>query len=322
MDAVIERISSILENASTPRRGTCTLPDKTIFPIDQTFFKALPKADGNQVCACIDGGNQELIASPHLAVQYIRVVGVVFQGKRKQEMMKEEFFVVLSREGSRVRADCFPDPFTLSGDYSSSAQKAQKTQKEATLTSSCSLSSIALDIRRAAEVRMGGTLIKTGFQGSIIVDGALDDHLCSIDLPKDVSLMALSKTTDLISDEGISVVALLHSIAPPGSWCFVPPGVPGSLSFVRLHPLSRHIFRVETKGNASLAPLVYHAQDPAFLGYPYGLIIADKFARVTDQEKTYLRSILDARVFLGRTRSILDAHSHLDAVNGPLQGKR
>ena len=129
MDAVIERISSILENASTPRRGTCTLPDKTIFPIDQTFFKALPKADGNQVCACIDGGNQELIASPHLAVQYIRVVGVVFQGKRKQEMMKEEFFVVLSREGSRVRADCFPDPFTLSGDYSSSAQKAQKTQK-------------------------------------------------------------------------------------------------------------------------------------------------------------------------------------------------
>ena len=36
--------------------------------------------------------------------------------------------------------------------------------------------------------------------------------------------------------------------------------------------------------------IAFNAKDPVFLGYPYGLIEADKFARCQENEKDYLKT--------------------------------
>ena len=57
--------------------------------------------------------------------------------------------------------------------------------------------------------------------------------------------------------------------------------------FVKLHPQARHIFRFEGD-TATIPHLVSQSSDSLFLGYPYGLIRADKMARVSNEEKKNL----------------------------------
>ena len=68
--------------------------------------------------------------------------------------------------------------------------------------------------------------------------------------------------------------------------------------FIKLHKDSKHTFMFEVyKENEYnlqniLSLLKQNSIDPVFLGYPYGLIEADKFARVTAQEKEYYQTII------------------------------
>ena len=62
--------------------------------------------------------------------------------------------------------------------------------------------------------------------------------------------------------------------------------------------------------------MVANALDPAFLGYPYGLVEADKFAQVTRHETAQLRArfaVQSKELFKG-VESALDAHDILDAL--------
>ena len=45
-----------------------------------------------------------------------------------------------------------------------------------------------------------------------------------------------------------------------------------------------------------LTVLVENSQDKLFLGYPYGLILADKKARISNDEISYYRIKLESRI--------------------------
>ena len=84
--------------------------------------------------------------------------------------------------------------------------------------------------------------------------------------------------------------------------------------FIKLNKKSRHIFRFEVyKKNKfdvnEILTLLKINQDPVFLGYPYGLIEADKFARVTNNEKEYLKTILSLKRIEEK-----EAHEILDSI--------
>ena len=58
---------------------------------------------------------------------------------------------------------------------------------------------------------------------------------------------------------------------------------------VKLNENSKKCFRVEGQINDEvLSLLVENSKDPTFIGYPYGLIEADKFARVSNEEKDHM----------------------------------
>ena len=65
--------------------------------------------------------------------------------------------------------------------------------------------------------------------------------------------------------------------------------------------------------------LAENAADPVFQGYPYGLIEADQWARISRQEEISLKTQLQA--YLGKDEILAeearhdeDAHSVLDAI--------
>ena len=172
------------------------------------------------------------------------------------------------------------------------------------------ITKVANIARRFAELKLA-TQIKSDF---IILDGTLEKTFNQEEkyltlLPFNVSVLA--KTSSLFTTLGNSPVVLLNKIGPQGCWCYF---VNDTTAFVKLHSQARHVFRFE--GNKEILPLLLeNSSDALFLGYPYGLIFADKVARVSDEEKQALRMKF---LLCKENREIVDylqatnAHSILD----------
>ena len=122
---------------------------------------------------------------------------------------------------------------------------------------------------------------------------------------------ALAKTSSLFTVNGNSPATLLKQLHSKETWFYA---ITENTALVKLHPQANHIFRFE--GNREILPfLISNSHDALFLGYPYGLILADKLARVSNQEKSNLaanfllraenREIRDY-LYSGNTHEILD----------------
>ena len=66
--------------------------------------------------------------------------------------------------------------------------------------------------------------------------------------------------------------------------------------------------------------LAYNSKDPVFLGYPYGLVEADQFARCQEYEKKFLqtRFLQSSRENFAQIRRFINtnnAHDVLDSIN-------
>ena len=125
------------------------------------------------------------------------------------------------------------------------------------------------------------------------------------------SVSALAKTNTLFTSSGNNPVIFLNKSSPSGCWSYL---AEKQTYFVKLHEKSNYIFRFE--GNLEILPLLLsHSNDALFLGYPYGLILADKLARISNQEKSNLAAnfILRAEnreirdyLYSGKAHEILD----------------
>jgi len=80
-------------------------------------------------------------------------------------------------------------------------------------------------------------------------------------------------------------------VYPEGNWYYP---CADWIGFAKFHPASKHVFRIDSFGdvNQALGLLEQNSIDPVFLGYPYGLIDADKFARVSTPEAKQLKLML------------------------------
>ena len=80
-------------------------------------------------------------------------------------------------------------------------------------------------------------------------------------------------------------MVLLNKMGGQGCWTY---HMENKTYFVKLHEKAKHVFRFE--GNPEILPhLMNNSRDALFLGYPYGLILADQLARVSNEEKNSLR---------------------------------
>lgn len=169
--------------------------------------------------------------------------------------------------------------------------------------------------RRFAEWKYAYHVVKDQLgEGDIIVlDGSLqtaftNESKYSSELykqaqSKGVIVAGLSKTSGLFTSTGLSLLGAVHRLADTTSYesWFYPVAQATSsdhnafIFVVKLHPKAERVFRFEIYGpqfanmseqdaNELFAQLAGNSQDISFPGYPYGLIDADQFARVRDEE--------------------------------------
>jgi NurA-like 5'-3' nuclease len=163
-------------------------------------------------------------------------------------------------------------------------------------------------IRRFSELATAKELVKNLEKDDIIVlDGSLEakytyesnilDELNMIASEKNISLCGFSKTCELLTDKGNSIIAALSDIQPDKEWYYHPIAriydEKYDIFFAKLNKMSDYIFRVDIsdKNFETIFNLLrQNSKDPVFLGYPYSLVEADKFARISNKELELLKT--------------------------------
>ncbi len=211
------------------------------------------------------------------------------------------------------------------------------------------ISTIGEIARKFGELSLAKQIVNELNENDIIVlDGSLQatvtnhkkylEQLYSAASAKKVIVSALAKTSRLFTNNGNSIVGLLNEVSinteVDGAICkniawYYYPSVEidneahrAELFFAKLNKASEYVFRFEVfKENLIgkdsdylsiiFSALANNSRDLTFPGYPYGLMFADRLARVSNNEKEYLTTLFQAKA--GKSWSVIK--KYLNAVN-------
>jgi len=307
---------------------------------ENNFFD-IKKVDSGRKVAFIDGGNQEIIAAPNFSVQLIRVYYAVYASGKRINAKKFEFYVLISanRADGKIKYETkiFPINYSIDNFSFDSFDESLKQGDNRV-----KISTIGGVIRKLAEIKVAEELVCILDKWDIIVrDGDLKvatifeknyfDSLYSKALDKGVVVSGLSKTSDLFTNNGKSLIFALNNMVPEGEWYYYPVVVidnerhKAEMYIVKLNSKSDYVFKFEVLKksgydiNEILSLLKENSSDPVFLGYPYGLIEADRFARVSNEEIEVLRMRFIAKAGdkwkkIKKCLNASNAHSILDNI--------
>ncbi|MBI4441106.1 hypothetical protein HY639_02985 [Candidatus Woesearchaeota archaeon] len=232
----------------------------------------------------VDGGNACIIQTPWYCVHFIRAALCVLEGVRFISVQRFAFFLVAksAQAGSILTVYGAPSFFSVSASCTASCLDAGNVVRD--------LFEEALLQRADASFRF------------VVRDGLLP----TVDVPCPV--IALAKTSGLIPS----------SLAThPGMWSVeIAPGD----YVVRLHAAAYTPCRAQ--GAPLFSELAFLSRDLVFPGYPSGLVLTDRFARVTNEEHDYLLCLFEsasgpawasirAGIRLGNAHDVLDNVSTL-----------
>lgn len=288
-------------------------------------FKPL---DGERThLAFVDGGNQELFGGASASLQFVRAyAGVFSNGKRVHQERHEFLCLTQSTDGASFESNIIDlhggllqeeGKFTINGGEVRDTEQRSKAAQVGALT------------RRFAEWALCDKILSEFDDVACVKDGTLqtsaakESFYAKRALAKTVpnkTLVAASKTSTLLTTTGWSVTDAIQSIAPQGSWTYQwiaksdQPDHPVNIAVAKLHPHAERAFRVEAARPHTQIPwksLFQNASDPAFLGYPYGLVDADHHARVTNAEAQSWKALCQAK--LGKNAENLSKHTDAHA---------
>jgi hypothetical protein len=191
--------------------------------------------------------------------------------------------------------------------------------------------------RRILELKMAAEAAENEKDAVIVLDGTLeavfegeDRYLQrlydSAEKNRNI-VVALAKTNTVLATDGRLFAETLENNSPNGAWRYWNVAEISSekhraeLEFVKLHEKSKHVFRLEVykkrakDAEKAVNTLAMTANDVTFPGYPYGLIITDRIARVSEADAEYLmaRNIESEKKFKGGINA-LNAHEILDRM--------
>jgi len=281
----------------------------------------------NANLAFVDSGSGEIVRGANLSVSFLRLYAGI-HSKKMERLLQEYILVVVAvKDGLDLAFDT--SLLDLNGKLVDSWRFGAFEPWLCFGGRRAEPSAVVGYVRKLLEFRLCLSLCSNLSAGDVIVrDGDLEadgDLLKSARLSlsnsaqkKGVIIVGLSKTSTLCTDSGNSAIHSLLQIAPSGSWSFYSGS---SVAFVKLHPFSKYIFRCDvfSHDRDSLSKiwgaLASNSGDPAFLGYPYGLVDADRFAQVPQLETSQLRARFEAQsrgIFSAIERAV-DAHDILNS---------
>ena len=270
----------------------------------------------NKLITFIDGGQAEILSTGNFCLSFIRVAAITFQNEKKIKQEIKEFFLFTK------------SVYKNNELYYESKIFGENIINEQNLTISSNDSTIKIGSERAPITKITNmarrfselALANSSNSDYILLDGTLEKtflneekYLDKLNEKLNSKVSALAKSSSLFTTSGNSPVILLDKIGPNESWTYE---INQKTSFVKLNNKANHVFRFE--GNKEiLANLINNSNDALFLGYPYGLILADKLARVSNQEK---KSLIMQILLKSENKEIADylhssnAHDILDRI--------
>ncbi|MAG15689.1 hypothetical protein CMO88_01365 [Candidatus Woesearchaeota archaeon] len=317
---IIEEVSKRVEKAEG---NHAVFNDRHYKPVKFSLnnFKEISNSSSGKTIVFVDGGNSELVSAPGLSLQLMRNAAVVLKNNKMIKNRKREFYVLAIAEDKEVKAKIYTDD-------------GEETEvKGRDLTKLCD------SIRKSSEIKFASEMLSEG--AVVFLDGTLEaendiekqhfDDLYLEASKKKVTIAAVAKTTTLTTEKGSSFAAMLDSKDKNGAWYYYPVAEIASehhkaeMLFAKMHEKSSHVFRTEIhnqqkeKIEETIAELKENSRDLTFPGYPYGLILADKLARVSDRETDYVKAKLFATAGnkwneLRKNLAAVNAHEILDSM--------
>jgi len=334
MKELFDKISNQLESkeASNPY-----FSDKNYLstPIDKNNFHEIKNTEPKEI-AFIDGGNIEIIGNNNFSFQLMRIYFTIYNNNKRTSNKKSDYFVLINstkKENSIVyQAEIYKeDKLVDTLEYELSKNNEQLKPE-----------SIINNIRRIYEIRAITEISNTINQEAIIV---LDGNLCAKDeteqeelnkayekiKEKQLLLSAISKTSSILTDTGVNLVGYINNLEDNDTkWTYQPictnnnPLHKAEIIIAKLHEKSEFAFIIDIfnenkdKIQEICSQLAANSKDPVFLGYPFGLIEADRQARCQNQEQSYLQTRLLQSKDSKKIRKLINtnkAHDILDSIN-------
>jgi len=274
-------------------------------------FKA--EKNGRKVC-CVDGGNNKIFESPTDSVHLIRIYFNIFQGENRVENIEPTNAFLISRfDGEKAKAELKvisgSIPIRKTNFVLEKSEMDERSPVTAGHTVRKYLEWEALEYAVEEYLEEGDILVRDGvLQTTVESEREYAEDAYETVEKNDVVLIGVAKTSSLMTTKNYPLIAAVQSIARESDkdmWYYHPiamndhPDHKGEMYIVKYHPSSKYAFRTEfyreidVDVDEVLEELAFQAKDPIFLGYPYGLVDADKRARVTDEEIDYLKNMCD-----------------------------
>jgi len=315
----------------------------------ESYKKIVPEKG---TIACIDGGNLNIINAPGFNIDFIRIFFNIFEGKKrikpaipnkietfvltKPEIVEEHlFYKILFFPIKEGYGAYLPDDILIDSD-----DPKLKTGEER-----LDISRVAGIGRAVAEWKLAVDVVgELGSDAILVRDGTLlvgndleksfADELYEKSKEKNIDICSLAKTSRLYGSNGVPLASIVGKYAEDNEisapwYCENLVDVNSDdhraeLLFVKLNENSKYVFRFEIyEGNKDnkekiVNALSFQSNDLAFPGYPYGLVDADKNARVRYDEVPALKYLLFSqiakKVDLKGILSSIDAHDWLNEV--------
>lgn len=315
--SVFDKLVPFLQN-KLKESGEFILVGKERIPIRKDAFFQLSSESPKKI-VFVDGGNAEFLSGPNVSLQFARFYAGVWENNVRIKRETQECVIasVMQKNGDDVTFDV--TVFSMDGEELRKYSVDVFDERVSFGKRRAEPYAVGNLVRKKLEIEFAASFAKTLSKGDLLVrDGEIDSDIeetkLLLDSSKTCALLSVSKTCRLCTDSGSSALFVLEKLAPVGSWLYF---AGGSVAFAKLHENGKHIFRVDAPSVESfnfLSNLLSNSNDPAFLGYPYGLMDADKFAQVTKDEiaQLKLRFAIKSKELFGSLERALGAHDILN----------
>ena len=285
----------------------------------------------------VDGGNSSIIKTPAAELQRIRTAAVATENNKLAEAIQKEGYLLAKLAPDEAgKIQCRPELREstleigiddLTGISSETAVKAANTDA---LVKFCETA------RRLAEIKTAQNAVIRKKSRFIVLDGTLEAfnaaemraivELMAAGVDNSVVIGSVAKTCSLLTDSGKPLLEAVQGIAGNNEGYIIvgeglKEGHRAIVAIAKLNNSSNYLFRIEAADKDELSQLTSmlagQSNDLAFPGYPYGLIMADRFARISDNDVEITKSKIVATATaemkeLLKHEKALDAHSVLD----------
>ena len=309
--------------------------------IDARNFHEINKTNLNKKIAFVDGGNAEIIRSANFSLNLIRVCYVIYQNNKKITSKKFEILAFIQAINQNNEIQYKTSFFKIRNHIELDEITFNSFDHTLMLgINRAEISSVANAIRRFAELKTAKIVSDENLADIIVLDGNMQSTLTNENkylnelyescTKSNVILTALSKTSSLFTDNGNLLSVVLENISIFPSWFYYPIVEINSINhkaemfFAKFHNKSKHIFRFEIfnvqreKGEETINTLAGNCIDPIFIGYPYGLVEADRIARISNNEKESLKTIFLIKLKnknIEKYLSSVNAHEIIDRIS-------